>query len=513
MKTVIKVALIALLWIIVVNPGRIYGDPNARLQIAHAWWTRTEEVIPPSTITPSNQPDARLTVGIGVLGRGGKRYIPSDPGQALLMLPADWLATQLHQIFPKQNLDYFRRMFVNWIPFVPLNVLVIISCYWLLKLFDFRKEIAGLASICLLLCTTVLHYAHLHQHNNQLLLCVTLGYATVLAYVQCKRSVFIILSGLALGTALLIRQTSVIHIVTVFGFLLGCVAYQSRNKLKVVKAAGLWIVGFIPLALASRILDYVRFGVFWTTGANVGVKQLNSDPLLSGLPKLPDNYPFIHSPEIGIIGALFSPAKSIFIYDPLLLPCSILGIFLWKKFSPYLKLYLIAGIFNLGLHLALYSKLDFWHGDAAWGARYHVTSVHLLLIPLIAFLIQNYFSSQKLIRKLIVGFLALVMIIQMSSIVLRPSAEIGRIYFARPSSFREFRLGERWKNIACLIDRSFASECPIRLKPTMDEPLIQRVSLLPFNFTQSFHLALIAWLLFLSFTVWATFHFIVSIVN
>ena len=47
---------------------------------------------------------------------------------------------------------------------------------------------------------------------------------------------------------------------------------------------------------------------------------------------LPPNYPFIWSPEVGIWGVLFSPAKSIFIYDPLLVPCLGICIFYWRKF-------------------------------------------------------------------------------------------------------------------------------------------------------------------------------------
>ena len=45
--------------------------------------------------------------------------------------------------------------------------------------------------------------------------------------------------------------------------------------------------------------------------------------------------------------------------------------------------------------------------NLAWGARYHVTSVHLLLIPLVAFLIQYLLSLRDyrlwLIRAILVS--------------------------------------------------------------------------------------------------------------
>ncbi len=503
LKTLNKVILIALLWIIAINPGRIYGDTNARLQMAHAWWTGTEEI----TLAPNYKPISRLDPTVGVLGKEGKRYIPYDVGQSLLMLPGDWLGDRLQKVFPKQDSEYLRRMVVNWLIFVPLNVATIVACFWLLRLFEFEERIAGLASITLLLGTTVLHYAHQNQQNHQVLLFVALAYATALACVRRGNFLLAMLSGLALGAALLIRQTSVIHGLTVFFFLMVCMVYKSFNKLQIIKVAGLWIVGFIPLVLVGRIFDYMRFGVFWTSGASLGVKQLHTDPIFSGLPNLPANFPFTNAPYVGILGALFSPAKSIFIYDPLLLPCLILGIAFWKRFSPYVQWYVVTCIFNLGLHIAFYSKLDFWHGDPAWGARYHLTSVHLLLIPLIAFSLQHLLSVKGLNRGLVVSFVALVITIQMTSIVLRPSAEVGRIYFAQPSSFLKFRLGERWTNIACLIDSSFASDCSRRLESTMYEPLIERVSLLPFNFTQSFKLGLILWGLWLICAIGATVKF------
>ena len=124
------------------------------------------------------------------------------------MLPADWLGTKLHNIFPQQDSEYLRRMVVNWLVFVPLNVAAVVACFWLLRLFEFQERIAGLASITWLLSTTVLHYAQVSQQNNQVLLFVTLGYAAALACVRGRHYLFAVLSGLALGTALLIRQTS-----------------------------------------------------------------------------------------------------------------------------------------------------------------------------------------------------------------------------------------------------------------------------------------------------------------
>jgi hypothetical protein len=49
MKTALKLSLITWLWLFVINIGT-YGinDTTARLQMAHAWWTGTEEATLPA---------------------------------------------------------------------------------------------------------------------------------------------------------------------------------------------------------------------------------------------------------------------------------------------------------------------------------------------------------------------------------------------------------------------------------------------------------------------------------
>jgi hypothetical protein len=495
MKIVIKVALIALLWITAINKGSLNGDTLIRLKMAHAWWTGTEEV------APNYQPKLRGDLDAGVIGVEGKRYIAYDVGQSMLMLPGDWLGTQLHRWFPQFKEIDFRALIVNFAIFVPLNVAAVVSCFWLLRLFEFNERIAGLTSIILLLSTTVFHYAQVHQHNNQLLLFVTLGYATALACVLQGRPRFAIFSGLALGAAMLVRASSIVHVLTVFMFLLGCLVYKTRDKLKIFQVVGLWIVGFIPLALLARVCDRIRYGSFWTSGQSLSVKQLTTDPLWSGFPEFPANYPWIHDPHIGIFGVLFTPAKSIFIYDPLLLPCLVLGIVFWQKLSPYIQWYLINGIFNLGLHIFLTSRLDFWHGDSAWGARYHVTSVHLLLIPLIALFIQRMLLARGLTQSLMRGFLILAIIVQMTSVILRPSAETGIIYFPTPQNHMNFRLGDRVVNIACLINSSFSEQCVNK------QNNIHRVSLIPMRFQKSRNLAFLVWGLAVTMIIVTTVRF------
>jgi hypothetical protein len=492
MKTSRKIALIALLWITVIDSGTLGSiDTKLRLKMAHAWWTGTEEV------SPDYQPSERGDLLAGVKGVGGKRYISYDLGQSLLMLPGDWLGTQLYKRFPVVKSQDFRGVVIKFLIFIPLNVAAVVSCFLLLRLFDFEEQIAGLTSIAWLLGTTVWHYAQVPHQNNQVLLFVTIGYAAALAFVKHGRPRFVWISGLALGAALLIRASSIIHVLTVLLFLVGCIAYQSRDKVKVLKVAGLWVVGFMPLLLLGRMLEYIRYGSFWVTGQSLLAQQLTTDPIWSGLPEMPANFPFINPPYVGILGVLFSAAKSIFIYDPLLLPCLMLGIVLWKKLSPYMQWYLVTGILNLGLHMALTSRLAFWHGDWAWGARYHVTSIHLLLIPLLGLFIHRLLSARKLTLWLMRGILTIAIIVQIASVTMPYSLEFlqdqdnlrNNLKVTQGiswSSSLQFRLGMRGTNIVCLIDNSFSEKCVNRLSPDKKRQLEDhnRVNFLPFTISR-----------------------------
>ena len=143
----------------------------------------------------------------------------------------------------------------------------------------------------------------------------------------------------------------------------------------------------------------------------------------------------------------------------MLLPCLILGLSLRKKLSPYLRIYLISAIFGLIFHIILTGKLDFWHGDGAWAARYHVTSVHLILIPLIALLIAEFSLVNRLKKWLIVSLIILSILVQIPSLVFDPSVNSGWVNFAKPESFLRFRLAERVASIGCLVSSSPSPNC------------------------------------------------------
>lgn len=250
----------------------------------------------------------------------------------------------------------------------------------------------------------------------------------------------------------------------------------------VLKSVGLWIVGFLPLALLGRAIDYIRYGGFWVSGQSLHSQQQAPNSI---------NY-FVNPPHVGILGVLFSPAKSIFIYDPLLLPCLVLGIVLWKRLSPFIQWYLVTGLLNLSLHMVITSRLAFWHGDAAWAARYHVTSVHLLLIPLVALFVQHLLSTRGITTWLMRGILTLAILVQFASVAMPITLEVAQEQTSSSGSSPPFRLGTRLTNMACLINSSFSTQCVENLivSPELEDSKkaelkdLNRINFLPFVIAQ-----------------------------
>ncbi|MFM7701795.1 MAG: hypothetical protein ACKO7V_13580, partial [Bacteroidota bacterium] len=96
---------------------------------------------------------------------------------------------------------------------------------------------------------------------------------------------------------------------TILLFFIICLIYKNPNWRKRFLRIFWWIVGFIPLFLLGRIFDWTRYGSFWMTGKIVEELQITTDPMWQGMPQLPEGFPVLNSPHVGIFGALFAPAK------------------------------------------------------------------------------------------------------------------------------------------------------------------------------------------------------------
>jgi hypothetical protein len=473
-KTPIILAIITGFWLLVINTGEFNWDTSLRLQISHSLWTGEAE------IDPQNQPIRRGDQAAGVLGKDGKRVIGLwDIGQSLIMVPGDWLGTQVQPFFPRIDSVSLRQLITSYVIFIPLNICLVLAVYRLLLVFQFTDRIAGLSTLLWFFGTTVLHYAQNAAQNNQILLLAVISYTSCLIYFDRNKSQSAIISGLAGGGLILFRITAVIHLAILFLFAGISSWIKSHNSSLMISFVRGFLLGFIPLFIVGRILDYWRLGSPFLTPQSVWQQSLKGDPIWSTFPLFPDNYPFTNFPLTGIVGVLFSPAKSLFLYDPLLIPCLILAWMYWSRMSSLMKAYVFSCLIDLVLHILITSRWDFWHADAAWAARYHVTSVHLLLIPLVAIFMQQLLVFRGWRRWGMQVIIMLSLVVQMASISMiyglefvqdqigLSEAEKG---FFGVNSRQGFRLGQRFVNLACLVNSSVSPNCI----PQIPNPQLRR---------------------------------------
>jgi len=123
-------------------------------------------------------------------------------------------------------------------------------------------------------------------------------------------------------------------------------------------------LGFMPGLLMILGYNYVRFGSITNTGYKGVAGVMVENVLLSTW------------------GFLFSPGKSVFLYAPPLV-LAVLGMRrFWRQHRSTVWL-MLATILPLVL---FYGRFPSWPGDWAWGPRYLVFAVPVLLLPVIGFL-------------------------------------------------------------------------------------------------------------------------------
>lgn len=140
----------------------------------------------------------------------------------------------------------------------------------------------------------------------------------------------------------------------------------------------------LPTVLAFTIMFYLNYGRF---GNVFTFNQTGAHGF------------FWSSAPVGVYGYLLSPGRSIFLYSP----PALLGLFAARTFYERHRpeALLFAGI--AVTYVLFYSSYDAWHGGWAWGPRYLLPVVPLMIIPS-AYLFQNRAAVAAAVALAVLGF-------------------------------------------------------------------------------------------------------------
>ena len=397
-------ALLSLTVCAVVNPGN-FGtiDTVRRLQVAR--WIRLGE-----------PPVSSQDTGFGIIGRGGVRHAWYGIGQSLLLIPCDALVSAaVMPVLDHYGLNAEKRQQIAVLviaflmqSFVTTGSLVL--AYELLILFQFTPDVSIAGALSLLFGTLYLQYVQSAQENNLLLLLALCALYGVLRWQRENSAEWAAIAGAAGGFAILVRLPSVLEAGVFAMFAVSVHAQRTR-----------FLAAYLPPVAAALLLDrwyhWYRFGELFSTYMGIFGRQFRP----SGEPgTYPFNYPFWK----GVIGTFFSPDKSVFLFDPLLVVLVFVAAWKWRSIQTSLRIAIVWLAVLLLLYSAVHARYIDFGGDVAWGHRFVTLPAGLLALFAVPLLLTSTESLPALLRRMAWGLVFFAMILQGASTTLAPNVEV-----------------------------------------------------------------------------------------
>jgi hypothetical protein len=375
------------------SPGNLPGDTEVR-------WSVARQIVRARGVSLEES----LQTNNYAIGAGGKRYSFYGLGQSICLLPfaAIGLAIEKAGGVDAKVADLTGQFLASVILFAAIGASLVWLFYKLVISLGYNGKTAILLSAVFAFATMNFHYSVNTQEQTQVALLLVLAIFLMVRYYQEHRFVYAWLFCVALGMCLIFRMTSAVMIFPVYLIAVVNEVFRSGRKdiLKIIAkwflAGALGTGGFI---IACGWYNYIRFGNVFESGYG-----LVADTFLGG-------HKLFESPPLPTLAAmLFSPGKSIFLYNPvlLLLPLCVYGFYHRHK---VVALTVFSAILS---DFAFHSFFTAWAGDYAWSIRYQVPLLAFLVLPLVVL----FSKPLKTLAKIFIVSLILVScVIQVASVV------------------------------------------------------------------------------------------------
>ena len=428
-------ALVAGLLAFVVQSGELgTADTMHRLQTTHWLWTSEPQVF------PNEYPE------FGLHGRGGQIFSWYGIGQSLLMLPADLIATWIaswHIFARYQDDPAVRSIVVSYSTSILLNVLTALIAFRFLRQLRFQVAESVWGVLALLFCTTHLHYTQNMQENNYIMVLTLAGFSYQYEWLRSGSERALLIGSGALGLNLLTRVTTGLDLIAAGVFLLLVLTMEKMSGRGIGQRLLAYCKIAIPLyalfAVAERWYSFYRFGSWTQTYIPIFARESRLQD-----PTLPENFPWSTPLHEGVLGALFKPEKSIFLFDPLLVLALILMVLLWKRLSSEIRAYALTSLLLLTGYMFFYARYTYWAGDFAWGDRYVSTAVEMVALLSVPLLMSYRSGFGRWMWRAGIALIAISFVIQIASLAFWVPLEIYQMEtFGHPT----FVIALRCKNI------------------------------------------------------------------
>ena len=429
----------------VVQSGELgTADTMHRLQTTHWLWTSEPQVF------PNEYPE------FGLRGRGGRLYSWYGIGQSLLMLPADLLGTWMERwsIFSDYRDDPdVRSIVVSYITSILVSVLTALIAFRFLRQLRFSVKESAAGVLALMFCTTHLHYTQNMMENNYIMLLTLTGFSFQYEWLRTDSRRALCIGSCALGLNLLTRLTTGLDLIAGGIFILLALWFEGAGfeeaRSEGARGPGLWrrLIAYCKVAapvyifffMVDRAYQFYRFGSFTNTYVTYFAREYRQRD-----PSLPVNFPWSTPFHVGVLGPLFQPEKSIFLFDPLLVLAILLLAYLWKRLTPEVRAYGATSLLLLLAYICFYARYTYWSGDFAWGDRYVSTTVELATLVAVPLLMHYRETLGRTIWRAGWVLVAVSLMVQLASLAFWLPLEIYQMEtFGHPT----FVIALRFKNI------------------------------------------------------------------
>lgn len=300
--------------------------------------------------------------GIFVQGPDGLYYPAHELGNIVWLTPAAAAGLAAERALGVSSLSGTdARLAVLAASFFPVLLVTLIALgFWKLLQWGFAVEprTCAAASALLVFATMLLPYSRWLGDVVATACWLTWGAAFAARASAGRRRGAAAMAGFCLGCAFLTRLPAGAAILPIVAAMIAKAARADRVRLGVTAiAAGL------PALAALLWFNDLRTGSPWVPG------------LMH--PQYAPTQPGSGSLAAGIAGLLVSPAKSLFLFSPVLLIAAA-GVPAMLRRARVDALMVIA---TLVLFLLTHGSLRAWHGDWGWGPRYVVMVLPLLWLP------------------------------------------------------------------------------------------------------------------------------------
>jgi hypothetical protein len=294
-------------------------------------------------------------------GRGGKFYAAQPWIPSLLHLPGAAFRGAVAHSRLGRELTHLSMVFAGHLAGTLLGGLVAWLFFRLCRRHGATAPLAGFAAILLAAGSIVWVYARSPFSEITQIAGFTGFFLEFSALLQRPQRRTALATGLWAG---LLLNTKYVYALSFPGALLLLVLAHRKTLRPLAEALVSVALGFLPGLIMALLYNYLRFGSVTTTG----------------YPKVADV--MVENVLVSIWGFLFSPGKSIFLYVPPLV-LAVLGL---PRFWRRHRWSVLAMIATIAPVILFYCRFPSWPGDWAWGPRYAVFAVPVLLLPAIAFL-------------------------------------------------------------------------------------------------------------------------------